>query len=180
MVTFGQSDIMNELTNIEWCAVGFGPCWTREEWIALWASFGGVFVAFLLGAASQTVSENRKSNAALRFFRDALLKSMDAMSFFDGEYRKFGTEDQIARGFGSLAHAAAVITWASKYPEKFELELFLRILMVERRISGAGQVAPSIFAGSNFICDASGHLSNIVPQIAADIRFLLELPEITP
>lgn len=160
LYAFGQNDIsdgngfMNVLTNVEWCALGLGPCWSREEWIALWSGFGGVLLAFLLGVVTQTLSERRRSRAALIFLETALRKSMSAMSHFDEEYRKFGSDEQIALGFGGLAHASGAISWASAHPEKFAPNFFLRLLLVKEDITDANELGPANFSGPNFQIDA--------------------------
>jgi len=168
---------MTNAAIVEWCALGAGPCWTRGEWITLWASFGGVFIAFLLGVATQFLSQRRKSKNAVRFLDVTLRNSIEAISFFDNEYRKFGDEDQIGNGFGGLGHAAAAIKWASAHPGEFEPSFFIRLLKIQQRVIGAGEVGPSQFAWQQFILDASTYLSRTVPPVASDIRFLLQIPE---
>lgn len=160
---------------IELCAFGFEPCWTRGEWITLWSSFGGVLVAFLLGFLSQVLIKRRREKAASNFLRKTLLKSLDAISFFDNEYPRIGNDDQIGHGFGGLGHAAAAVQWAVSHPEKFDPDFFLRLLKIRDRVIASSDIGPAKFAGTNFIVDASTHLSRTVPPVASDIRFLLTL-----
>ena len=160
---------------IELCAFGFEPCWTRGEWITLWSSFAGVLAAFLLGSLSQFLVKRRREKAASKFLKKTLLKSLEAISFFDNEYRKIGNDDQIGHGFGGLGHASAAVKWAVAHPEKFDPDFFLRLLKIEDRVIASGYIGPAKFAGTNFIIDASTHLSRKVPPVASDIRFLLAL-----
>lgn len=164
---------MDGLEIIELCAFGFQPCWTRGEWITLWSSFGGVLVAFLLGSLSQVLVKRQREKAASIFLRKTLLKSLDAISFFDNEYRRIGNDDQIGYGFGGLGHAAAAVKWAVGHPEKFDPDFFLGLLKIEDRVIASGCIGPAKFAGTNFTIDASTYLSRTVPPVASDIRFLL-------
>jgi hypothetical protein len=167
---------MNGNEIAEWCALSLGPCWSRGEWIAVWSSFGGVAVAFALGALSQVMAKSRDKKSAIRFLERTLLQSFEAISFFDNEYLKVGDEIQIGRAFGGLGHAAAAIKWAAAHPEKLEPDFFLSVLKVQDRVILGGRVGPSQFSGSNFALEASSHLHRTVVQVASDIRFLLRLP----
>ena len=158
---------------IEWCALGLSPCWTRGEWITLWSSFAGVLIAYLLGALSQSLTKRSREKAASRFLTNTLLDSLEAISHFDNDISKFGTEEEIYRGFGGLSHAAAAIKWAAEHPEKFHPDFFLRLLKIENRVVTSGHIGVAGFAGPNFIFDASKYLSQTVPAVASDIRFLL-------
>jgi hypothetical protein len=176
-LALGQNGCMNDSEIMEWCAFGFGPCWTRADWIALWASFGGVLVAFLLGVVTQICLERRRSKAALVFLERSLRRGIEVISHFGGTWRVFGNEDQIERCFGGLAEIAASVKWASTQPEKFAPEFFVRLLMVGKRLGESADVGPKSFEGPKFVDNASTFLSGIVPAILSDIRFLLEIPE---
>lgn len=163
--------------NLEWCAWPLGPCWTRNEWISVWSSFGGVLIAFILGIAFNAVSQRRQSQRANAFLHSALIKAMEAMRFFDGDVRRIGDEATVAKGFGALSHSAAAVRWAEAHPQYFEPDLFMRLLMVELLITDSAIPGPSSFAGDRFLVDASTYLSAKVPAVASASRFILNIRE---
>lgn len=163
--------------NIEWCALGISPCWTRAEWIGLWSSFGGVLIAFALGSFAQAHARKREKRAATHFLTKTLKESLEAISFFvDNEsFQKTKDEYIINRAFGGLGHAASAVRWAIAHPEKFEPTLFLRLMKIEDRVISGGKIGPATFNDTAFGIDASTHLNKTATRVASDIRFLLQL-----
>ena len=130
---------------IYYCALSFSPCLPSSDWISLWSSFGGVLVAFALGAVSQKYSDRRTDKKTFGLLERTLSKGLEALAPFDVEWRPIKMdENERARGFGALSQIAAATNYALAHPEGFPPAFFLKLIMVSDRLIAGGKTGPAV------------------------------------